>query len=180
MIITGDDVAGILSLKQFLNHQFEMKDLGTLNYFLGLEISHDSIGYYLSQAKSASDLLMHGGLTNCKSTSTPIDLQTHLTPLDRDLLSDATLYRQLVGGLVYLTMTRPDIAYAIHLVSQYMLAPRTPRYTALPRILRYFKGIMFHGSITLLTLLSSFMPFLMLIGLGILLINAPLWVSVSS
>ncbi|XP_028078567.1 uncharacterized protein LOC114280407 [Camellia sinensis] len=145
MIITGDDAAGILSLKQYLNRQFEMKDLGTLNYLLGLEISYDSTGYYLLQAKYASYLLAHVGLTGCKTTSTPVDPQTRLTSLDGDLLSDAILYHQFVGSLVYLTVTRPDLAYAVHLVSQYMSAPRTPHYAALLRILCYLKGTLFHG-----------------------------------
>ncbi|XP_028089099.1 uncharacterized protein LOC114289556 [Camellia sinensis] len=104
MIITGDDVAGIFSLKQFLNRQFEMKDLGTLNYFLELEISHDSNSYYLSQAKYASDRLACAGLTDCKTISTLVDPQTRLIPLDGDLLFDATLYRLLVGSLVYLIL----------------------------------------------------------------------------
>ena len=107
--------------------------------------SHDSTGSYLSRAKYASDLLARAGLTDCKTTSTPVDPQIRLTPLDGTLLSDATLYRQLVGSLVYLTVTRPDIAYAVHIVSQYMSAPRTPHYTALLRILRYLKGTLFHG-----------------------------------
>ncbi|XP_028119735.1 uncharacterized protein LOC114317224 [Camellia sinensis] len=141
----GDDMVDILSLKQFLNRQFEMKDHGTLNYFLGLEISHDSDDHYLSQAKYASDLLARVGFTDYKTTSTPVDPQTRLTSLDEDLLSDATLYHQLVGSLVYLTVTHPDIAYVVHLVSQYMSAPCTPHYTAPLRILRYLKGTMFHG-----------------------------------
>jgi len=111
-----------------------MKDLGTLNYFLRLKISHDSF-----------DLLARAGLTDCKTACTPIDPQTRLTPLDGDLLSDATLYRQLVGSLIYLTMTRPNIAYAVHLVSQYMSALRTPHYTTPLRILRNLKSTMFHG-----------------------------------
>ncbi|XP_028078129.1 uncharacterized protein LOC114280015 [Camellia sinensis] len=126
-------------------HKFEMKDLGTLNYFLGLEISHDSTGYYLSQAKYTSDLLTRAGLTNCKTTSTLVDSHTRLTPIDGDFLSDATLYRQLVSSLVYPTMTHLDIVYAVYLVSQYMLAPRTPYYTTLLHILHYLKGTMFHG-----------------------------------
>ncbi|CAL5349699.1 unnamed protein product [Camellia sinensis] len=121
MIITGDDTVGISSLKQFLSRQFEMKDLGLLSYFLGLEISHDPSGYFLSQAKYTSDLLARAGLTDFKTTSTPVDLQTHLTPLDGHLLSNATLYRQLVGSVIYLTITCPDIAYVVHIVSQFML-----------------------------------------------------------
>ncbi|XP_028127340.1 uncharacterized protein LOC114323868 [Camellia sinensis] len=115
MIITGDDTVGISSLKQFLNLQFEMKDLGLLNYFLSLEISYDPSGYFLSQAKYTSDLLARAGLTDYKTASTPVDPQTRLTPLDGHLLSNATLYRQLVGSLVYLTITHPNITYVVHI-----------------------------------------------------------------
>jgi hypothetical protein len=117
IIIIGDDHSGISDFKKFLQQQFEMKDLGHLGYFLGLEVSSDSTGYYLSQAKYASDLLSHAGLTDTKVVSTPLEMNARLTPLDGTPLSDATLYRQLVGSLVYLTVTRLDIAHAVHLVS---------------------------------------------------------------
>ncbi|XP_028103205.1 uncharacterized protein LOC114302390 [Camellia sinensis] len=122
-----------------------MKDLGALSYFLGLEISQDSSGYFLTQAKYTSDLLARARLSDCKTVTTPVDPQNRLTPLDDPLLSDATLYRQLVGSLVYLTVTRADIAYAVHIVSQFMTAPRSPHYAALVCILRYLKGTLFHG-----------------------------------
>ncbi|XP_028062440.1 uncharacterized protein LOC114265815 [Camellia sinensis] len=122
-----------------------MKDLGALSYFLGLEISQDSSGYFLTQAKYTSDLLAHARLTDCKTVTTPVDPQNCFTPLDDPLLSDVTLYRQLVGSLVYLTVTRPDIAYAVHIVSQFMTAPRSPHYSALVRILCHLKGTLFHG-----------------------------------
>uniref|UniRef100_A0A2N9IIQ3 CCHC-type domain-containing protein n=1 Tax=Fagus sylvatica TaxID=28930 RepID=A0A2N9IIQ3_FAGSY len=118
MIITGDDHSGISDFKLFLHQQFEMKDLGHLSYFLGLEVSSDSTGYYLSQAKYASDLLSRAGLTDTKVVSTPLEMNARLTPLDGTPLSDATLYRQLVGSLV--------LSHLLH-------------------ILRYIKGTMFHG-----------------------------------
>uniref|UniRef100_A0A2N9IBP6 Reverse transcriptase Ty1/copia-type domain-containing protein n=1 Tax=Fagus sylvatica TaxID=28930 RepID=A0A2N9IBP6_FAGSY len=145
MIITGDDHSGISDFKLFLHQQFEMKDLGHLSYFLGLEVSSDSTGYYLSQAKYASDLLSRTGLTDTKVVSTPLEMNARLTPLDGTPLSDATLYRQLVGSLVYLTVTRPDIAHAVHLVSQFLSAPHSTHYAAVLHILRYIKGTMFHG-----------------------------------
>ncbi|XP_028099390.1 uncharacterized protein LOC114298937 [Camellia sinensis] len=132
MIITGDDTVGIYSLKQFLNRQFEMKDLGLLSYFLGLEISQDSSGYFLTQAKYTSNLLVCAGLTDCKTTTTPIDPQTHLTPLDGSLLSDATLYHLLVGSLVYL-------------ISIHGCSPLFTLCDALARILCYLKSTLFHG-----------------------------------
>ena len=66
-------------------------------------------------------------------------------PTDGTPLPDPTLYRQLVGSLIYLTITRPDIAYAVHLVNQFMSAPRSTHYAAVLRILRYIKGTLFHG-----------------------------------
>jgi hypothetical protein len=145
MIITGDDTASICDLQKFLSQQFEMKDLGTLSYFLGLEVTSSSDGYYLSQAKYASDLLSKAGLTDSKTVSTPLELNVKLNTTDGEPLSDATLYRQLVGSLIYLTVTRPDLAYAVHLVSQFMSAPRSTHYAAVLRILRYIKGTLFHG-----------------------------------
>ena len=80
MIITGDDLGGIQELKDFLSQQFEMKDLGHLSYFLGLEITHFTDGLYITQAKYASDLLSRGRLTNSKTVDTPVELNAHLTP----------------------------------------------------------------------------------------------------
>jgi hypothetical protein len=145
MIITGDDITGIQELKQFLSQHFEMKDLGPLNYFLGLEISSSSDGYYLTQTKYISDLLSRANLTDSKIVDTPAELNTRLTPYDGEPLRDFTLYRHLVGSLVYLTVTRPDISYAVHQVSQFMAAPRSTHFSAVLRILRYLKGTLFHG-----------------------------------
>ncbi|RVW73373.1 Retrovirus-related Pol polyprotein from transposon TNT 1-94 [Vitis vinifera] len=145
MIITGDDLSGIQELKDFLSQQFEMKDLGHLSYFLGLEITHSTDGLYITQAKYASNLLSQAGLTDSKTVDTPVELNAHLTPLGGKPLSNPSLYRRLVGSLVYLTVTRPDISYAVHQVSQYLSAPRSTHYAAVLRILRYLKGTIFHG-----------------------------------
>uniref|UniRef100_A0A2N9HNI8 Uncharacterized protein n=1 Tax=Fagus sylvatica TaxID=28930 RepID=A0A2N9HNI8_FAGSY len=85
------------------------------------------------------------GITDSKIVDTPIEYNNRLNTHDGEPLPDATLYRQLVGSLVYLTVTRPDISYAIHIVSQFMAAPRSLHYTAVLRILRYLKGTLFHG-----------------------------------
>ncbi|KAK9159705.1 hypothetical protein Syun_006046 [Stephania yunnanensis] len=132
-------------LQQYLKSHFEMKDLGNLSYFLGLEVNSTSDGYYLSQAKYVSDLLSRSVITDTDIASTPLDTNAKLTPSDGTLLSDPTLYRQLVGSLVYLTVSRPDIAYAVHVVSQFMSGPRTAHFTAVLRILRYVKCTLFHG-----------------------------------
>jgi hypothetical protein len=145
MIITGDDSIDILELKWFLSQHFEMKDLGTLSYFLGLEISSSSDGYYLTQAKYISDLVSWANLIDCKTVDTPTELNVCLNLHDGEPLCDSTLYRHLVGSLVYLTVTRPNISYVVHPVSQFMAAPRSTHFFAVLHILRYLKGTLFHG-----------------------------------
>ena len=79
MIITSDDLSGIQELKDFLSQQFEMKDLGHLSYFLGLEITHSTNELYITQAKYVSNLLSRAGLTDNKTVDTPVELNVHLT-----------------------------------------------------------------------------------------------------
>ena len=145
MIITGDDLNGIQELKVFLNQQFEMKDLGNLSYFLGLEITYSTDGLHITQAKYASELLSRAGLTNSKTVDTPVELNAHLTPIGGKPLPNPSLYRRLIGSLVYLTVTRPNISYAVYQVSQYLFTPRSTHYAAVLHILRYLKGTLFHG-----------------------------------
>ncbi|KAL0553917.1 hypothetical protein IC582_007821 [Cucumis melo] len=100
MIITGDDPQVISDLQCYLGQHFEMKDLRNLSYFLSLEISSSPSGYYLSQAKYASDLLNRSSITDSATISTPLDPNVHLTLFDGVPLDDPTLYRQLVGSLI--------------------------------------------------------------------------------
>ncbi|RVW80523.1 Retrovirus-related Pol polyprotein from transposon TNT 1-94 [Vitis vinifera] len=102
-------------------------------------------GLYITQAKYASDLLSQARLTDSKTVDTPVELNVHLTPSRGKPLSNPSLYRRLVGSLVYLTVTRLDISYAVHQVSQYLSAPRSTHYAVVLRILRYLKGTLFHG-----------------------------------
>ena len=82
MIITRDDSVGIRSLQHFLSQHFKMKDLSTLSYFLRLEVTSSSDGYYLSQAKYASNLLSKVDIIDNKTISTPLEYNAKLTPLD--------------------------------------------------------------------------------------------------
>ena len=123
MIITGDDLSGIQELKDFLSQQFEMKDLGHLSYFLGLEITHSTDELYITQAKYASKLLSQAGLTDSKTVDTLVKLNAHLTSSGGKPLSNPSLYKPMVGSLAYLTVTRLDISYVVHQVSQYLSAP---------------------------------------------------------
>ena len=89
--------------------------------------------------------MSRAGLTDSKTVDTPVEFNAHLTPTGGNPLSNPSLYRRLVGSLVYLTVTRPDISYAVHQVSQYLSTPRSTHYVAVLRILRYLKGTLFHG-----------------------------------
>ncbi|GKV19936.1 hypothetical protein SLEP1_g30132 [Rubroshorea leprosula] len=102
-------------------------------------------GYLLSQVKYAFDLVSKDELNDGKSVSTPLELNIKLTPMDGSSLSNPTRYWQLVGSLVYLITTHPDIAYAVHIVSQFMATPHSTHYAAVLRIIRYVKGTLFHG-----------------------------------
>ena len=111
----------------------------------GLEITHSIDSLYITQAKYASDLLSRAGLTDNKTVDTPVELNAHLTPSGGKPLSNPSLYRRLIDSLVYLTVTCPDISYTVHQVSQYLFALQSTHYAAVLRILRYLKGILFHG-----------------------------------
>ncbi|KAI3913119.1 hypothetical protein MKW98_007135 [Papaver atlanticum] len=100
-----------------------MKDLGPLRYFLGIEVDRSSDGYFISQVKYASDIILRAGLTDSKIAETPLELNAKLNLTDGTVLSNPTMYRQLVGSLNYLTITRPYISYVVHIVSQFMSAP---------------------------------------------------------
>ena len=145
MIITGDNSIGIRSLQHFLRQHFEMIDLGTLSYFLGLEVTSSSDGCYLSQTKYASDLLSKAGITDSKTVSTPLEYNAKLTPLDAEPIFDATHYRQLVDSLIYLTVTHSDISHAMGMVSKVMNAPRSVHYAVVLRILQYVNSTLYHG-----------------------------------
>ena len=107
MIITGDDMQGIQDLKHFLGRQFEMKHLDPLNYFLGLEVSSSEDGYYLTQAKYTSNLISLVSITDSKIVDTPIEYNCRLNSHGGESQSDATLHKQLVGSLIYLTLIFP-------------------------------------------------------------------------
>ncbi|KAK3026615.1 hypothetical protein RJ639_040152 [Escallonia herrerae] len=105
--------AAILALPSS-NQNFEMKDLGDLRYFLGLEVASHHTGYFLSQIKYASDLVSKSGVSLSDIVMSPMEENWEHSTLTGEPLSDLTYYRQLVGSLIYLTVTRPDIAYAFH------------------------------------------------------------------
>jgi histone deacetylase 1/2 len=146
-----------------LGTSFALKDLGPLHFFLGIEVHNQGSGLLMSQRKYASELLQRAGMLKCTPVSTPMASSDKLSATDGTLLStdDSTRYRSIVGGLQYLTMTRPDLSFAVNKVCQYLHAPRCTHWSAVKRILRYVKATLSHGlllqpSTTSPDLLSAF------------------------
>ena len=137
LIITGDATYLIDTIKQQMSQMFEMKHLGKLRYCLGLEIWRDSGQTFMSQAKYVKGLLEKFRMDQCKSTPVPLQQNIKLQCEDGSKVVDVTLYRQLVGSLIYLTTTRPDLAYAISVLSQFMSKPLESHWNAAKSVLRY-------------------------------------------
>jgi hypothetical protein len=140
MIITNDNFEYIAFGKAHLREQFLMTDLGPLGYFLGIEVSSTSDGFYISQEKYIQDLLARAALGDERTIETPMELNVQLRASDGDPLSDPTCYCHLVGSRVYLAVTRPDISYPVHILSQFVSAPISVHYSHLLRVLRYLRG----------------------------------------
>jgi hypothetical protein len=120
-----------------------MSDLGPLRYFLVIEISM-SEGFFLSQEKYIQDLLDRASLTDHQTGETHMELNVHLMATDGEPLDDPTRYRHIVGSLVYLGVTRPDISYSVYILSQFVSAPTQIHYSHLLRVLCYLHGTISH------------------------------------
>ncbi|XP_021724259.1 uncharacterized protein LOC110691609 [Chenopodium quinoa] len=116
LLIAGNDHTAIQQVKAFLSSTFHMKDMGALRYFLGIEADSTEQGIFLSQKKYARDLIKEYGMHKSKAVRVPMEAHTKLTPELGDPLSEPTEYQRLVGKLIYLTITRQDIAYAVHIL----------------------------------------------------------------
>ncbi|XP_075490977.1 uncharacterized protein LOC142529351 [Primulina tabacum] len=151
IVITGNHEPSISSLKEYLHPKIKIKDLGTLKYFLGIEVARSKVGICLNQRKYALELISEAGLAGAKFFDTPMEQNLKLTTKKYDdsigqkssldpLLDDPCSYRRLIGRLIYLTVTRPDICFAVQLLSQFMHNPKTSHMEAAVRVLKYLKG----------------------------------------
>jgi hypothetical protein len=140
ILLSRDDFEYIAFVKACLSEHFHMSDLGPLSYFLGIEVTSTPDGYYLSQRKYIHDLLDRVGHTDHRSVDTPMEFHTRLCATDGVPLEEPTRYRHLVDSLVYLSITRPDISYVLHILSQFMSTPTSVHYGNLLRVLRYLCG----------------------------------------
>jgi hypothetical protein len=149
MLVYVDDIVIVSSstlatqrLLQQLSASFPVKDLGPLNYFLGIKVASNSGGMLLTQHKYAQDILRRVHMENCKPVATPLCVTEHLSRDSGVHLSDkdALVYRSTVGALQYLTLTRPDLSFAVNKVCQFLSKPTDVHWEAVKRILRFVKG----------------------------------------
>ena len=126
IILSGPNIATVQAVQTKLQSLFQLKILDPLKYFLGLEIAKSSRGISLSQRKYALFLLEDIGFLACKPSNISMDLKLKLNLHDGDLLPNPSMYKRLIGRLLYLTISRPDITFVVNRLSQYMKAPRVP------------------------------------------------------
>jgi hypothetical protein len=140
LILTGSDSKLLNHVKTILKKKFEMTNLGFLHYFLGLQVLQTNEGIFISQSKYACDLLRRFHMDDCKPSPSPFQSGVKLVATCTSPKVDATLYRQLVGSLLYLTHTCPDLSFVVGLVSRYMQTPHESHWKAAKRIHCYICG----------------------------------------
>jgi hypothetical protein len=139
ILITSSSSLAIRELLVNLHKEFAVKDLGTFNFFLGIEVIPCSRGVLLSQHRYIMDLLRRTKMLEAKPVHSPMASSTHLSAFEGDLFSDPTLFRSTVGALQYLCITRPDISFCVNKLSQFMHKPTDTHWQAVKRLLRYLK-----------------------------------------
>ncbi|KAG7573078.1 Integrase catalytic core [Arabidopsis suecica] len=140
MVLTGNDKTLISDLLKSLGTEFRMKDMGPMAYFLGIQATFTPEGLFLNQEKYAKDLLENAGMLDCAPMPTPLPIQLNRVPYQDKEFEDPTYFRSLAGKLQYLTLTRPDMQFAVNYICQKMHKPSVSDFALLKRTLRYLKG----------------------------------------
>ncbi|WVZ74832.1 hypothetical protein U9M48_022958 [Paspalum notatum var. saurae] len=140
IVLTASSSTLLRRVIDSISNEFKLKDMGPLHYFLGIQVQRTSHGFFLSQQHYANDLLDRAGMTDCRPCATPVDTAGKLSATAGNPVDDASSYRSIVGALQYLTMTRPDIQYAVQQACLHMHAPTANHLALVKRILRYIRG----------------------------------------
>ena len=135
ILIANNDPQAVADLKVVLNKQFKLKDLGNLKYFLGLKVIRSEKGISLCPKKYALEVINDVGVLGCKTIKTPMEVNLKLSKDEGELLNDAGMYRRLIGRLLFLTISRPDITCLVHRLSQFMSKPREPHLKPAYRVI---------------------------------------------
>jgi hypothetical protein len=144
LLLNGEEKL-IKYCKKKLAIEFEMKDLGLMHYFLGLEVWQSPEKIFLNQGKYAIETLNRFDMLECKSTRTPMETNLKLLVGTSSELVDAYLYKQIIGSLMYLTNISPYICFAVNTLSSYLVEPRHVHLVAAKHVMRYLKGMFDYG-----------------------------------
>ncbi|GAA0187158.1 transmembrane signal receptor [Lithospermum erythrorhizon] len=139
MILFLLPLLNLVAYLSLLNDEFSLKDLGKLNYFLNIAITHHACDLFISQHKYAEPVISRADMSSCKPSTTPIDTKSKLGASSSTPCEDPFLFRRLAGAFQYLTFTRPDISYAVQQICLFMQAPMTNHMLALKRVVRYLQ-----------------------------------------
>eukprot|EP00253_Pinus_taeda_P019228 PITA_19228 len=131
--------------KDVMKEEFEMTDMGFLRYFLGIEVDQNEKEIFISQERYVNQVLSRFNMQDCKAAITPTVMGLKLSREDSNKDFDPSLYKSIVGSLMYLTTTRPNIMYAVSLIFRFMERPKEAHWKAAKRILRYVKGTKMFG-----------------------------------
>ncbi|GJS93535.1 retrovirus-related pol polyprotein from transposon TNT 1-94 [Tanacetum coccineum] len=142
LIFTGNDKQMYVEFKTSMMNEFDMTDLGKVRYFLGIEVRQSEAGVFICQKRYAQGVLERFNMEKCNSVQNPIVPGCQLTRDEKGVSVDNTRYKQLIGSLMYLTGTRPDIMFVVSMLSRYMEHPTEMHFQAAKRVLRYIKGTM--------------------------------------
>ncbi|XP_040967354.1 uncharacterized mitochondrial protein AtMg00810-like [Gossypium hirsutum] len=145
IIVTRNNNQAIDQFVQKLDDQFFLKDLGQLNYFLGIEVQYTTTGIFLNQRKYILDLLRGASMEGSKARPMPMITTCQLSATEGQPVENASLYRSIVRALQYVVITKPDIAFVVNKVCQFMHNPLDMHFKAVKRILRYLHGTLDHG-----------------------------------
>lgn len=145
LIYTGNDEGMFCEFRKSMRSNFAMTDLGRMRYFLGVEVKQVDDGILICQHKYAQDILARFGMENCNAVCNPMVPGNKLTKDEGGKSVDATKYRQMIGSLMYLLATRPDLTFSVCLIARYMDRPTELHLAAAKRVLRYLKGTMEFG-----------------------------------
>ncbi|XP_019106849.1 uncharacterized mitochondrial protein AtMg00810-like [Beta vulgaris subsp. vulgaris] len=134
LLLCGTHLTDLKDLQTILSHTFKMKDLGFIRYFLGIKVDTSENAFFVSQHKCNSYILKEYGMLNSKPLQLPMDIYLKLTHDNDDVLPNPTPYQRLLGKLIYLTITKPDITFTIQLLAQFMQQPTSVHMQAIKRL----------------------------------------------
>jgi histone deacetylase 1/2 len=161
IIVASSSMEATRALLKDLEKDFALKDLSDLHYFLGIEVKKSANGLVLSQTRYAEEVIKRASMHHSKPVNMPLSSVEKLSAVEGQKLGleDSTNYRNIVGAMQYLTLTRPDISFAVNKVCQFLHAPTSVHWSAIKHILRYIHGTLKLGlniRKSYLTLVSAF------------------------